>query len=162
MNQLLDRYPAKFPAKGGHSQMKHKLVIIASNFHPRDWYPSGQFEWEEGPRKHPLLRRIQDYGKIFLTDEIHKWRAGGINGIPIVAGTVLIGTFQGYVDDIDRCVENMTFQHRIVAPQSPPNYRLSQLSIGDMELPEEDWERQGAEDLLEELQEAFRRQREGE
>jgi len=160
MNQLLDRYPAKFPAKGSHSQMKHKLVIIASNFHPKDWYPSGNFEWDEGPRKHPLLRRIQDYGNIFLTEEIHKWRAGGVSGIPIVAGTVLMGTFQGYVDDIDRCVENQTFQHQVMAPPSPPQYRLSNLSLGDMDIPEEDWERQAAEELLDELKEAFRKQRE--
>lgn len=161
MNNVMDRYPHTYPAKGSHVELNHKVVIIASNYHPRDWYPKANFKWADGPRKHPLLRRIHDYGKLFLTSELHNWRAGEPLGPEVIAGTVLMGSYQGYVADISRCVENMTLQHTVLAPASPEQLSWGLGSqIDPIDLGQDDEE--AAQSLLDELVEAFRKQREGE
>ncbi len=55
---LLDRYPLQVPVHGGSVEFVSKRIIMTSNAHPRDWYSSDKFTYEDGP----LQRRLTQNG----------------------------------------------------------------------------------------------------
>lgn len=68
--QLTDRYPYAVPVKGGVIEFNSRRICFTSNQHPRDWYDNEkthQVSWE----RNPLRCRIKEFGKIYMTGEIH-------------------------------------------------------------------------------------------
>ncbi len=55
---LLDRYPLQVPVHGGAVEFVSKRIVMTSNAHPRDWYSSDKFTYEDGP----LHRRLTQNG----------------------------------------------------------------------------------------------------
>lgn len=52
--RYLDGYPMQVPIKGGFVQLRNKRVIITSNHHPDEWFPSAS-----DAHKKALMRRIK-------------------------------------------------------------------------------------------------------
>lgn len=61
MLKLLDRYPWKIEFKGGNREFNSSTLVITTNIHPKDWYPKVR-------DRAPLIRRINEYAKIWLFD----------------------------------------------------------------------------------------------
>ncbi len=51
--RMLDKYPNMMQVKGGMTEWAPTLILISSNKHPRDWYPTERYE--DGP----LQRRLE-------------------------------------------------------------------------------------------------------
>lgn len=69
--QLCDRYPYQVETKGGVTQFLARRIVFTSNQHPQDWYDAEkthQVSWSENP----LKRRIDEFGRIIMTGEVHR------------------------------------------------------------------------------------------
>ncbi len=61
--QLLDRYPFQVPVHGGTIEFVSKIIVMTSNAHPKEWYSSDKFTYEEGP----LQRRLTQHNSRVVT-----------------------------------------------------------------------------------------------
>ena len=61
LQALLDRYEVLVPFKGGSAQFSAEMIILTSNFPPRDWYPDAM-----ETQKLALLRRIDETRKFCM------------------------------------------------------------------------------------------------
>lgn len=69
--RLLDRYPLKLEMKGSSIEFCSKRIIFTSNQEPEQWYNAErthQMVWAENP----LNRRIQEFGRIIRTGQVHR------------------------------------------------------------------------------------------
>lgn len=69
--QLLDRYPHSVEIKGDTVEFTSRRIVMTSNQEPEDWYDAEkthQMDWANNP----LNRRLQEFGRIIRTGEVHR------------------------------------------------------------------------------------------
>lgn len=54
--RLLDRYPMNLEIKGGHTKMRSKVIVLTSNFDPKDWFL-------DRDNKEAFFRRVKEIKK---------------------------------------------------------------------------------------------------
>lgn len=69
--RILDRYPLRLETKGGSVELTATKFVFTSNRMPEDWY-NGEKTHQEVWAENPLKRRIDEFGKIFLTGVVHR------------------------------------------------------------------------------------------
>lgn len=77
--RLLDRYPFTVEVKGGTIEFTSRRIVFTSNQEPEHWYSNEathQMSWADSP----LKRRLDQYGRIIRTGEVHR-NVVGANGV---------------------------------------------------------------------------------
>lgn len=79
--QLLDRYPYQVENKGGMTQFISRRIVFTSNQMPEDWYDgekTHQMDWS----RNPLKRRLDEFGRIIMTGEVHRTVKRVVDPVP--------------------------------------------------------------------------------
>lgn len=113
---MLDRYPYEVEYKGGSLPFLAEKIYITSNTEPCEWYKyhPKDHRFVRWDMQNPLFRRLQDFGKVFKTTDLHvltyrRQQAGSATGstvpsperVPVVSSHAPEpAAFQGVLNEL--------------------------------------------------------------